>query len=420
MKKLITLLLLIPLLGYSQFCSTTTISNQGAITPTTSWINATVPAGFKYYWTFTATAGCTYDLSSCNSLNTNDTYLRLYSGTVPTTAVLVTSNDDFGPFCSTTKASISWLCAVGGSYSILMTDYSCANISSSTILSYRKTCPILLTNDNCINATLVTVPYNSGVTNNNSSTDDAPAVSSCGTQGSNVWYKVIGNNTTYTATTCNSNTNFDTEVRVYTGSCGSMNEVTCNDDDLICGSSVLQSTVTWCALQGVTYYISVGYWTSGVGYGNFVLSVTSGSVCSTLPIELIDFEGNLEVDKVHLKWSTASEVNNHYFSIQKYDSLGNWSELTRIEGNGTTSYTSYYSTYDYHLISGYEYYRLIQVDYNGVSKTYPPIDVYVPFSDTKVILTITDILGREINDLETFKGMYLIIYTDGSVLKSVK
>ena len=108
MKRLLYLLSFILLLvnsGKSQMCNTTP-TNMGLLTLTTSWQNAAANSGAKRYWTFNATAGCTYDFSSCNSVNTNDTYLRLYSGTNPLTAVLQTSNDDNGPWCATTKASL--------------------------------------------------------------------------------------------------------------------------------------------------------------------------------------------------------------------------------------------------------------------------------------------------------------------------
>lgn len=135
--------MLLPMLVKAQFCSTATLVNMGVITPTTTWQNVTGAASAKRYWTFNATAGCTYDFSTCNSLFTNDTYLRLYSGTNPLTATFITSNDDDGPFCLGLKASFTWTCGTSGTYSILLTNYVCANLSASTILRYRETCSTL-------------------------------------------------------------------------------------------------------------------------------------------------------------------------------------------------------------------------------------------------------------------------------------
>lgn len=123
-----------------QFCSTTALSNRGNLTPTGTFQNVNGNASFKNYWTFTATAGCTYDFSTCSGPNGNDTYLRLYQGITPTTAILRAQNDDNGPFCTGSKASLSWVCPTSGTYSILLTNYSCANLSATTTLSYRVIC----------------------------------------------------------------------------------------------------------------------------------------------------------------------------------------------------------------------------------------------------------------------------------------
>jgi len=142
MKKLLLSLILFFIVCniQAQFCSTTTLSNRGNLTPTGTFQNVNGNASFKNYWTFTATAGCTYDFSTCSGPNTNDTYLRLYQGTTPTTAILRAQNDDNGPFCTGTKASLSWVCPTSGTYSILLTNYSCANLSATTTLSYRVIC----------------------------------------------------------------------------------------------------------------------------------------------------------------------------------------------------------------------------------------------------------------------------------------
>ena len=79
MKKFIitTLLILLSVYLKGQFCSQTTLVNMGNITPTGVNQSVTGAASAKRYWTFTATAGCTYTLSTCTSINSNDTYLRL-------------------------------------------------------------------------------------------------------------------------------------------------------------------------------------------------------------------------------------------------------------------------------------------------------------------------------------------------------
>ena len=90
--------------------------------------------------------------------------------------------------------------------------------------------------------------------------------------------------TTVTASTCNPNTNFDTVLSIYSGSCQSPVCVTQNNDSA-CSTSVGASSVTWTSSNTTTYYIGVsGFSTSEGTYktlqkrlltnlGNFDLSI---------------------------------------------------------------------------------------------------------------------------------------------------
>jgi hypothetical protein len=130
-------------------------------------------------------------------------------------------------------------------------------------------------NDLCANAANISsFPFNSGVQSTNCATNDVPAVgsSSCGAHDYNVWYKFTGNGTQMQISTCDGSTTFDTEIHVYTGSCGSMTEVICNDDGLGCSNG--QSSLTMCTTNGTVYYISIGSYQTSGARGNYVLSVT--------------------------------------------------------------------------------------------------------------------------------------------------
>ncbi len=408
---LILFLILLSSRAFSQMCNTTS-SNMGSIIPTTTWQNVTGTSGAKRFWTFNATAGCIYNFSTCNSLFTNDTYLRLYSGTNPTSAILQTSNDDNGPYCTGNKASLNWTCPTTGAYSILLTNYSCANLSASTILSYRLNCPAPLLNDNCSGAiNITTLPYTSPVTSNNTSTSDVPtSISACSTFGYNLWYRVVGNGNLLTASTCNASTNFDTEIRVYTGSCASLNsmaEVVCNDDAATCSSGSLKSTASWCSNVGVTYFITVGYYSSSAGFGNYVLSVTNGDPCVPLPITLIDFSGEFKDDKVFLKWSTASEQNNDYFYIERSLDGLNWIRIIEKTGSGNTSYQIDYSSVDNKPFIGINYYRLTQVDFDGQKETFDIIAVNVKKDLENCEGSYYDLTGREVDMSTCPSGIYI-------------
>lgn len=150
---------------------------------------------------------------------------------------------------------------------------SCASITVTVVATP--------TNDLCANATLIaSLPYSSGVQTNNCATNDAPAAgsSSCGVHDYNVWYKYTGNGNQINISTCDASTTFDTEIHVYTGSCGSMTEVICSDNGVDAGCTAGRSSLTMCTSNGTTYYISVGSYILSATTGNYVLSISDKAI----------------------------------------------------------------------------------------------------------------------------------------------
>lgn len=89
-----------------------------------------------------------------------------------------------------------------------------------------------------------------------------------GTPDKGVWYSFTGTGQNVTVSTDNANTNFDTQVNVYTGSCGSL---TCvgGDDDSGTGTT---SSYTFYAVNATVYYIYVDG--DGAAEGQFELSIS--------------------------------------------------------------------------------------------------------------------------------------------------
>ncbi len=84
-----------------------------------------------------------------------------------------------------------------------------------------------------------------------------------------------------------------------------------------------------------------------------------------LPIELLFFTAEMIDESIMLKWATASEINNDYFTIERSSDLRNSTEIARINGAGTTRNTCYYQHEDNKPLRGINYYRLKQTDYDG-------------------------------------------------------
>ncbi|MFT4737035.1 MAG: hypothetical protein ACI8QD_001089 [Cyclobacteriaceae bacterium] len=105
-------------------------------------------------------------------------------------------------------------------------------------------------------------------------------------------------------------------------------------------------------------------------------SVVEGGV-EVLPVELIDFDGSYDGLFVRLTWSTAAELNNHYFEVQQSMDGERFIPIGIVEGNGTTSEQQIYTFEDRTPQNGIIYYRLRQVDFEGEEELLPTISVVV-------------------------------------------
>src|SRR6202008_3181137 len=164
------------------------------------------------------------------------------------------------------QSYLEWICPANGTYECYPTLYNCATSTTDpTIMAYQIVAPA---NDPCSNATPVTVPS----TNiNNTTYATAESVTTCTTTdgtGGGVWYSVVGDGNQYTASLC-TNGQFDTRIRVFSGSCSNLVCETGNED--FCST---QSQVKWCAVNGMTYYILVHGNGSAVGAFTLNLSET--------------------------------------------------------------------------------------------------------------------------------------------------
>lgn len=83
-----------------------------------------------------------------------------------------------------------------------------------------------------------------------------------------------------------------------------------------------------------------------------------------LPIQLISFDAIAQQSEVNLKWSTASELNNDFFTIQRSRDAESWQDVIKVKGAGTVNGRTDYETTDGLPFDGISYYRLKQTDYD--------------------------------------------------------
>jgi hypothetical protein len=84
-----------------------------------------------------------------------------------------------------------------------------------------------------------------------------------------------------------------------------------------------------------------------------------------LPVELIEFTGEMIAGKAKLSWMTASETGNDFFEVQSSVDGEQFRVIGIVDGSGDSDEVLTYGfTHDVPVV-GSNYYRLRQVDFDG-------------------------------------------------------
>ena len=100
-----------------------------------------------------------------------------------------------------------------------------------------------------------------------------------------------------------------------------------------------------------------------ISFSHFGIGKHSG--VGGLPIELIYFDAKYKNEVVDIAWSTGSEINNDYFTVERSPDGINFEMILTKPGAGNSTSKLYYSDVDPNPLIGYSYYRLKQTDYDG-------------------------------------------------------
>jgi hypothetical protein len=144
----------------------------------------------------------------------------------------------------------------------------------------------------------------------------------------------------------------------------------------------VENTTTYSPTGNFSAQNWAGYWTTPVGTGPGVLSGTAvvtipsqtlgsstpwvlSNLQAPLPIELLYFHARMQNNNVHLDWSTASEINNDYFEVQRSKDNVSFETIDVIKGAGNSTTELTYTGIDKNPFAGVSYYRLRQIDFDG-------------------------------------------------------
>ena len=95
-----------------------------------------------------------------------------------------------------------------------------------------------------------------------------------------------------------------------------------------------------------------------------------------VPVELISFTIQAAEENILLNWSTATELNNSGFDVERSQDGKEFLKLGFVEGHGTTTQQQYYTFVDKNITATTKYfYRLKQLDNDGTFKYSETIEV---------------------------------------------
>ena len=195
---------------------------------------------------------------------------------------------------------------------------------------------------------------------------------------------------------------------------------------------------------GVTLNVTGSYTNNGG-------TVNNGG--TLLPVEMTSFTAVAQKTSALLAWSTATEVNNYGFEVERSTMSNtaptmNWQKIGFVQGAGTSNAPHEYSFTDKNIPSGCYTYRLKQIDRDGSFKYSQSVEVEVetaphifslsqnypdPFnpttniiyslrSDGKVRLAVYDILGNEVgvlvNGVQT-AGSHQVMFSGSNLASGI-
>ena len=185
------------------------------------------------------------------------------------------------------------------------------------------------------------------------------------------------------------------------------------------GGAPKSDSLTFASLAAGTYLLKVTNFSSSE-FADYILSNSITPDGGALPVTFINFDGTLRNGQAWLNWSTATEINNKGFEVEKSMDGQTFNDLAFVDGHGNSSLVNNYSYIDNKVLSGYNYYRLKQIDIDGKLNYSSTIRLDFKNFDWAIIGNpVTSNSWIQLQLTSKSKVAIQIISIDGKVMKTI-
>ncbi len=149
----------------------------------------------------------------------------------------------------------------------------------------------------------------------------------------------------------------------------------------------------------------------------------------SLPVVLLSFDAYYDPARnvVSMVWSTASELNNEGFHVQKSSDGHGYESIGFVKGNGTVNELCRYEFIDDQVSMGVHYYQLMQIDHDGTETIIVKTSIATQFGHGVTLypnpvtepVTLTALPNgvRQIS-IFTLNGMEVLSYSSSNVAQT--
>ncbi len=193
---------------------------------------------------------------------------------------------------------------------------------------------------------------------------------------------------------------------VFTASGGIADGVTSNDVGVEeTGSTPLNSSIQ---LVNGSWIVTDGANTKG----------TENSTATS--IILLNFSATNKNNSTLLEWSTSSEINNNYFSVEWSRDGRHFEEIARVKSQGNHRENQVYKYVHTNPSNGINYYRLTQYDLDGNREVFDVVSVYFDIKTQAILIAPNKVENNLRIEFEqpVEKGSLLIYDMEGQLVKN--